>query len=54
MKPKVEAKVNEYGFTYTEPSDYVPLEIGPESRVVALDPGRRNLYVGVSRHDMMM
>jgi hypothetical protein len=54
LKPKVDAEVNEYGFTYTNPSVYVPLEIGPADivdapRVVALDPGRRELYVGVSR-----
>ena len=48
LKPKVDSAVNEYGFTFTNPSVYVPLNIGP-SRVVALDPGRRDLYVGVFR-----
>jgi hypothetical protein len=48
LKPKVEAAVNEYGFTYEQPSTYLPMNIG-NSRVVALDPGRRDLFVGVSR-----
>lgn len=50
LKPKGNALVNEYGFTYTQPSVNVPLIIGP-ARVVALDPGRRDLYAGVSRQN---
>ena len=48
LRPKADPVVNEYGFTFTQPSVFVPLNIGG-CRVVALDPGRRELFVGVSR-----
>ena len=50
LKPKDDPTVNEYGSTYTQPSVHVPLIIG-HARVVALDPGRRDVYVGVSRQN---
>ncbi|KAI3657851.1 hypothetical protein MP638_003169 [Amoeboaphelidium occidentale] len=45
LKPKIESNFNEWGLD--EDNNYHPINITAETRVVALDPGRRHLYDAV-------
>jgi hypothetical protein len=40
-------QLNDYGYTYDNPSQYVPLEINDTDMIVGIDPGRRFLYTAV-------
>ena len=50
------ATVDNWGYTIDEPRDYQPYNIAPGTRVIALDPGRDNLFVacyGPGRGDII-
>jgi len=46
MKQFERSEINDWGYNYE--GEFIPLEIGNQTRGVALNPARNSLYVAVS------